>query len=77
MLWATHGLATGSDLSRFVFFTLRHELSLGTRTLDPVLRVTAWSLNATWIMYMWIQQLDFNRNKTSLHLILSIYIYIY
>ena len=41
-------VASGSDLSRFVFFTLRHELSLGTRTLDPVLRVTAWSLNVLW-----------------------------
>ena len=41
-------VASGSDLSRFVFFTLRHELSLGTKTLDPVLRVTAWSLNVIW-----------------------------
>ena len=49
-------VASGSDLSRFVFFSLRHELSLGTRTLDPVLRVTAWSLNVTWqhLLGSWI-----------------------
>lgn len=36
----------GLDLSRFPFFVLRYELTLGERTLDPILRVIAWSLNA-------------------------------
>ncbi len=35
----------GLDLSRFPIFVLRHELSLGCKTLDPFLRVIAWSLN--------------------------------
>lgn len=35
----------GLDLSRFVFFVLRFELSLGSASLDPILRVAAWSLN--------------------------------
>jgi hypothetical protein len=26
---------------------LRYEVSLGARSLDPILRVAAWSLNAT------------------------------
>jgi hypothetical protein len=37
----------GLDVCRFPFFVLRHEVSLGGRTLDPVLRVCAWSLNVT------------------------------
>ena len=36
----------GLDLCRFVFFVLRYELYLGPQTLDPVLRVACWSLNA-------------------------------
>lgn len=40
--------ASGSDLTRFTFFVLRYELSLGERSLDPVLRVAAWSLNDSW-----------------------------
>ena len=36
----------GLDLSRFPFFVLRYELTLGERTLDPIMRVIAWSLNA-------------------------------
>ena len=34
-----------SKLSRFPWFVLRHELSLGPATLDPVVRILAWSLN--------------------------------
>ena len=37
----------GLDLSRFPFFVLRYELTLGQETLDPVLRVIAWSLNVS------------------------------
>ena len=34
-----------SQLSRFPWFLLRHEWCLGPRTLDPAVRVLAWSLN--------------------------------
>ena len=44
-LWVSY--IQGLDLSRFVFFTLRYELSLGPETLDPILRVVAWSLNVS------------------------------
>ena len=33
------------DLCRFPLFVLRHELTLGVRTMHPVWRVLAWSLN--------------------------------
>ena len=41
---AKHSL--GLDLSRFTFFVLKYEWTLGPVTLHPVLRVAAWSLNA-------------------------------
>ena len=34
-----------SERSRWPYFVLRHELCLGAETLDPILRITAWSLN--------------------------------
>ena len=34
-----------AKLSRFPWFVLRHELSLGAATLDPVVRILTWSLN--------------------------------
>ena len=38
----------GLDLARFIFFVLRNEVCLGHETLDPVLRIAAWSFNVTW-----------------------------
>ena len=35
----------GLDLSRFPYFVLRHELSLGVETMHEVFKVTTWSLN--------------------------------
>ena len=32
---------------RFLLFCLRHELSLGVGTLDPLYRAIIWSLNET------------------------------
>ena len=40
---------SGLDLCRFPFFVLRHEVSLGYKTLDPVLRLVAWSLNVAFL----------------------------
>lgn len=34
-----------SKLCRWPYFVLRYELSIGERTLDPIWRVAAWSLN--------------------------------
>ena len=34
-----------SKLCRWPYFVLRYEVSLGERTLDPIWRVAAWSLN--------------------------------
>ena len=42
----------GLDLARFPFFLLRYEVSLGAQSLDPVLRVAAWSLNAIRLEYI-------------------------
>lgn len=39
--WSQWGL----DMARFPFFVLRYEVSLGAKTLDPILRIAAWSLN--------------------------------
>ncbi len=39
---------SGLDIARFPFFVLRHEVSLGRKTLDPIFRIAAWSLNATY-----------------------------
>ena len=36
------------DLCRFPFFVLRHELSLGVRSLHPIWRITAWSINVAY-----------------------------
>ena len=44
------------DLSRFVFFVLRYELSLGVETLDPVMRVIAWSWNAPRPPRLWLEE---------------------
>ena len=42
-----HVTPLGLDLSRFPFFVLRYELTLGQQTMDPILRVIAWSFNAS------------------------------
>eukprot|EP00439_Symbiodinium_sp_Y106_P053685 s827_g7.t1 len=37
--------SAASKLCRWPYFVLRYEVSLGERTLDPIWRVAAWSLN--------------------------------
>lgn len=37
----------GSPGSRFLLFALRHELYLGTETLDPLFQAQAWSFNVS------------------------------
>ena len=39
----------GLDLCRFPFFVLRHEVSLGPRTINPILRIVAWSFNEAYL----------------------------
>ena len=41
-----HDIQKG-ELKRYVIWTLREYLSLGTRSVFPVCRVLAWSFNAT------------------------------
>ena len=70
-LWASSQL--GLDLSRFPFFVLRYELTLGERTLDPILRVVAWSLNVPELeqLYWYSIRFCYPKNSCDFHQIQS------
>ena len=43
-------------MCRFPFFLLRYEVSLGRKSLDPILRICAWSLNAPCLKISWVSK---------------------